>query len=100
MNSETWIKPELVPYDDYRTETGWRWLLDDDAHAWFYVAGRYYFLFPEMSPFRFGLCYGEDSITGNFPRWKFKSIDEFLNEPMFEGKSILEHLPDILGWDP
>ena len=43
---------------------------------------------------------GEDEMTGNFPRWKFKDADELLSSPMFDGRSIKDFLPEVKGWEP
>ena len=100
MTDNSWNEPELVDYDSHRSEEGWRHMLDDDGHVWFYLRGRYYFVFPESKPYRFGMCYGEDEMTGNFPRWKFKDADELLSSPMFDGRSIKDFLPEVKGWEP
>lgn len=94
-----WPLPELELYDSYRTQDGWWEMLKSDGHVWFFVEGRYYFLFPE-SPRGFGLCFGEDELTGNFPRWTFNSADEFFAAKLFNGKTILECLDSVRGWQP
>ena len=100
MIDNQWHEPELVEYDSHRSEDGWRHLLKDDGHVWFFVRGKYYFIFPEARPYRFGMCYGADEVTGNFARWKFKSVEEVLSAPMFDGKCIKDLLPEIQGWEP
>lgn len=94
-----WHFPELESYDSYKTIEGWREMLKSEGHVWFFVEGRYYFLFPEAKD-GYGLCYGEDELTGNFARWTFRSADEFFSAKLFNGKSIFECLPAVYGWQP
>ena len=91
--------PELIDYDSHKTREGWDWMLDEIGHVWFAVDGRYYSISPEGNG-RFGLCYGEDEQTGNFPRWVFSTKEELLNAKVLNGRSILEWLPSIKGWEP
>ena len=100
MTEGKWSEPELIDYDSHKSEEGWQQMLKTDGHVWFHVRGKYYFLFPEARPYRFGMCYGEDELTGNFARWKFKNADELLSSPIFDGKTIKELLPEIKGWEP
>lgn len=100
MTDAKWDAPELLDYDSHRNEDGWLEMLNTDGHVWFFVRGKYYFVFPESQPYRFGMCFGEDELTGNFPRWKFKTAEELLVAPLFDGKSIKELLPEIKGWEP
>ncbi len=91
--------PKLFRASDLCTEKDWRWHLEDSGHIWFWLDGRYYFVFPE-GEHKFGLCYYEDSETGNFPRWTFDSESALLNEKIFNGKSILERLDDVMSYEP
>lgn len=90
--------PELFKVNDLNTYAEWFSLMEEYGHICFYIDGQYYFLFPE-GPHKYGLCLGEDEKSGNRPRWEFNSEDEFLNAPMFGGKSILDRLDDVWAWD-
>lgn len=92
-------KPELYKANDLMTYRQWITLMEEFGHIWFYLDGSYYFLFP-LGDHRYGMCLGEDEATGNLPRWKFDSEEEFIHVPMFGGKSILERAADVLSWDP
>ena len=91
--------PELIDYDSHKTREGWDWMLDEIGHVWFAVGGRYYAISPDGNG-KFGLCYGVDERTGNFPRWTFYTKEELLNAKVLDGKCILDWLPDIKGWEP
>ena len=92
--------PELFKTTDLETEHGWRWLLDDCGHVWFHIDGTYYFLFPEGAH-KYGLCLYEDKETGNFPRWTFKSEDEFLHAKLFANDTcVLDRLGEFMSYEP
>ncbi len=91
--------PELYKTEDLRTYREWFSFLRDCGHVWFSIDGEYYFIFPQ-GPHRYGLCLGEDEKNGNQPRWEFESEEEFLNAPMFGGRTIVERSCDMMSWDP
>lgn len=99
ITKSAWQGPTPSKCQTLTTREGWIWLMEDYGHVWFYLDGKYYFLFPE-GPHKYGLCYGEDEVTGNFPRWEFNSEIEFLEAPLFSGKCMLERLDDVLDWEP
>ena len=91
-------EPELFKDDSLSTERGWKAVLASYGHIGFYLAGRSYFVFP-TGPHAYGMCYYEDSETGNYPRWSFSSEEELLSAPMFEGRAIRDCLSEILYFE-
>ena len=91
--------PELYKCNDLKTYGQWFSLMEEYGHIWFHIDGTYYFLFPE-GLHKYGLCLGEDEKTGNLPRWEFNSEDEFINAPIFGGRTVLERADEILSWNP
>lgn len=93
------MEPELFRDEALSTVEGWTYVLKSYGHVWFAIDGVRYFVFP-MGPHAYGLCLAEDEATGNRPRWQFKSEYEFLNAPMYDGRSIKDRLADILSYEP
>lgn len=93
-------KPELFKTTDLETERGWRWLMEDSGHVWFFIDGTYWFLFPNGGS-SYGLCYYEDEATGNYPRWVFGSATEFLHAKLFRnGTCVLDRLGEFMSYEP
>lgn len=93
-------KPEVFEVGDLKTYTDWRWLMEDFGHIWFFIDDTYWFLFP-LGRHKYGLCYYEDSATGNFPRWIFNSEDMFLKAKLFKGGTcVLDRLGEFKSYEP
>ena len=81
-----------------QTKEGWLELLEDYGHIWFAMDGVRWFIFPE-GPHKYGLCAWEGPDAPNFPQWEFESEGELLNAKLFNGRSILERLGEVLCYD-
>ena len=93
-------RPELFKTSDLETERGWKWLMDDSGHVWFYIDDTYWFLFPNGGG-AYGLCLYDDESTGNFPRRVFESADAFLHAKIFaNGTCVLDRLGDFMSYEP
>lgn len=90
--------PELYVDESLSTERGWKSVLASYGHVGFSLAGRCYFVFP-TGPHAYGMCYYEDSESGNHPRWSFSSEEELLAAQIFDGKSLKDCLAEILYFD-
>ena len=91
-------QPRLYKPSRLQTKEGWIELLEDYGHVWFTLDGVFYFVFPE-GPHKYGMCLREDETTGNFPRWRFDSEAAFLNAKLFNGRSILERLSEVMCYE-
>jgi len=78
------------------TERVWRETLMLDGHIPFVLDGIEYFIVP-IGKHAYGLnTWEEYKSNGGWEKWSFKSEDELLNAKLFNGRSILERLDDIL----
>lgn len=91
-------QPRLYRASNLQTASDWQEALREYGHIWFSLDGVFYFVFPE-GPHKYGMCLREDEATGNFPRWKFDSEDAFLNAKLFDGRSILERLSEVMCYE-
>ena len=91
-------EPELFKPSRLQTKEGWLELLEEFGHVWFALDGMRWFVFPE-GPHKYGLCRWEGPDAPNFPQWEFESEDAFLNAKLFDGRSILERLDDVLCFE-
>lgn len=91
-------EPELFKPSRLQTKEGWLELLEEFGHVWFALDGVRWFVFPE-GPHKYGLCRWEGPDAPNFPQWEFESEDDFLNAKLFDGRSILERLGDVLCFE-
>ncbi len=91
-------EPELFKPSRLQTKEGWLELLEEFGHVWFALDGVRWFVFPE-GPHKYGLCRWEGPDAPNFPQWEFESEDAFLNAKLFDGRSILERLDDVLCFE-
>ena len=91
-------EPELFKPSRLQTKEGWLELLEEFGHVWFALDGVRWFVFPE-GPHKYGLCRWEGPDAPNFPQWEFESEDAFLNAKLFDGRSILERLGDVLCFE-
>lgn len=93
------IENELFRDEVLRTVDGWVYVLKSYGHIWFSLDGVRYFVFP-IGPHAYGLCLAEDEESGNHPRWRFASEQEFLNAPLFNGRSITDRLAEVMAYEP
>ena len=91
-------EPELFKPSRLQTKEGWLELLEEFGHVWFALDGVRWFVFPE-GPHKYGLCRWEGPDAPNFPQWEFESEDAFLSAKLFDGRSILERLDDVLCFE-
>lgn len=91
-------EPELFKPSRLQTKEVWLELLEEFGHVWFALDGVRWFVFPE-GPHKYGLCRWEGPDAPNFPQWEFESEDAFLNAKLFDGRSILERLGDVLCFE-
>ena len=78
------------------TESVWRQSLVEDGHIPFVLDGIEYFIMP-LGPHAYGLnTWEEYKANGGWEKWSFKSEDALLNAKLFNGRSILERLDEIL----
>ena len=91
-------EPELFKPSRLQTKEGWLELLEEFGHVWFALDGVRWFVFLE-GPHKYGLCRWEGPDAPNIPQWEFESEDAFLNAKLFDGRSILERLGDVLCFE-
>ena len=77
-------------------EDVWRQALVEEGHIAFVLDDIEYFIVP-LGPHAYGLnTWAEYKANKGYSKWEFSSEDELLKAKLFDGKSILERLGDVL----
>lgn len=89
---------DLFRDDSLKTESDWKCVLESFGHVWFALDGVRWFVFPE-GPHKYGLCHWRGPDAPNFPEHEFDSEDAFLNAKLYDGRSILERLSEVMCYE-
>ena len=89
---------DLFRDESLKTDADWKYVLETFGHVWFALDGIRWFVFPE-GPHKYGLCRWRGPDAPNFPERKFDSEEAFLNAKLFDGRSILERLDEVMCYE-